>query len=141
MAFIRKQGKTKFMYFNWTASSGAIAAGALVMLSSGVIVKATSTAAAEIIVGVLRHAIATTDDNYATNHTVEVEVPAELNVIWTADTTATVAVTDVGIFCDLTDESTVNPDASTYDIAMLTKCLSTTKGEYILNIGCLASTT
>ena len=143
MAFIRKRGKTKFMYFNWDASSGAIAAGSLMMIGgdTGYTKIATSTTPAEEIMGVLRHAIATTDANYAVDHPVEIEVPVELNVVWEADVTASLATTNVGKVCDLTDAATVNAAASTYDIALCTGYISTTKGEFILNVGALASTT
>ena len=142
MAFKRKQGKTKFMWFNWDASSGAIAAGSLMAMSgtTNYVAAATSTTAAELIIGVLRHAIATTDADYATDHLVEVEVPVELNVVWEADVTASLANTQIGVYMDLTDAATVNPAGTTYDIALCTKYISTTKGEFVLNCGALAST-
>lgn len=133
--FILKKGKTKFMYYPWAASSGAISAGSLVALSGGYVIAATSSTVCAYTIGVLRHAIATTDSNYATTHDVEVEVPVEKNVVWTADVTATMVATDVGLYCDLTDALHVNRGASTINIAFCTKFLTTTKGEFILNIG------
>lgn len=140
MAFKRKRGKTKFLWLPVTVST-TFSEGGLVALSSGQLIEATATSAAETIIGVIRHGIAATDADYAVARLVEVEVPTELNVIWEADVTATLATTDVGTFCDITDNLTVNRDASTYDIAMCTRFLTTTKGEFVLNIGALASTT
>jgi hypothetical protein len=135
MAFVRKQGKTKYLWLPIGASGGAIAAGSLVALSSGGIIVATSSTKQYYIIGVLRHAIATTDADYAVARTVEVEVPVEKNVIWTADVTATLVAADVGLYCDLTDGATVNRAASVENVAFCTKLISTTKGEFILNIG------
>ena len=131
--FIRKQGKTKFMYLPVTPST-AIAAGALVAWASGKLIAATSTTAATITAGVLVEAITSSDSDYADDRLVAVEVPVEKNVIWEADVTSGLVAADRGLYQDLTDASTVNRGASTYDIVQCTKVLSTTKGEFILNI-------
>lgn len=136
--FIRKQGKTKLMYFPVTAST-AIAAGSLVAFASGKLVPATNTVDSFSIVGVIRHTIAATDANYADERLVEVEVPVEANVVWLADVkVGTLATTSVGLYFDLTtadDGSGIDQSASSLDIAWCTKFISTTKGEFILNIG------
>ncbi len=134
MSFTRKQGKTKFMYFPVTVST-EIDAGSLVVLDSGQLIAATSTTAGTATVGVLRHTIASTDADYATERNVEVQVPVEKNVVWEGLVTASLATTSVGTYLDLTNAYTVNPSASTYDIAYCTKYISTTKGEFVLNIG------
>ncbi len=132
--FIRKQGKTKLMWLPVTTST-ALSAGALVTFSSGKLIAATSTTVGSDIVGVLRHTIAATDADYATARLVEVEVPVEKNVVWTADVTSGLVAADIGLYQDLTDSLTVNRGASTYDIVQCTKVLSATKGEFLLNIG------
>lgn len=132
--FIRHQGKTKLMRFPVTPST-ALAAGSLVTTSSGKLVAATSTTASSSILGVLRHAIAATDSDYANDRLVEVEVPVEKNVVWEAAVTSGLVAADVGLYVDLTDAVTINRGASTYDIALVTGVLSTTKGLFILNIG------
>ena len=132
--FIRKQGKTKTMYYGVTTST-AIAQGALVAFSSGLLIAATSSIAGNLMPGVLKKAIAATDADYASARLVGVEVPVEKNVVWEADVTATLVAADVGLYCDLTDSLTVNRGASTYDIAQVTKFLTTTKAEVVLNIG------
>lgn len=135
--FVRDSGKTKIIYLPVTTST-AIAAGALVAWSSGLLIAATSSTAGFSIAGVLRKTIAATDSDYATARLVPVEVNAEENVVWKADVTATLVAADLGLYCDLTDASTINRGASTYDIAQPIKLLSTTKCLCLLNIGVLS---
>ena len=136
--FTRRQGKTKTMYLSVTPST-ALSKGALVAWSSGKLIAATSTTAPSAIQGVLKAAIAATDSDYASDRLVGVEVPVEKNVVWEADVTATAVATDQGGFFDLTDSLTVNRAASTYDVVQMTKYLSATKAEGVLNIGTDAS--
>ncbi len=132
--FVRKQGKTKFMWLPVTPST-AISKGALVAFSGGKLIPATSTTACSDIVGVIRHDIAATDSDYASDRLVEVEVPVEKNVVWEADVTSGLVAADIGLYQDLTDSLTVNRASSTYDIVQCVKVISTTKGLFILNIG------
>ncbi len=132
--FVRKQGKTKLMWLPVTVST-ALSKGALVAYSSGYLIAATSTTTCSSIVGVLRHAIASTDSDYATARLVEVEVPVEKNVVWEAAVTSGLVAADIGLYQDLTDSLTVNRAASTYDIVQCVKVISTTKGWFVLNIG------
>jgi len=134
MAFIRKQGKTKLMWLPVTAST-ALSANSLVAWSSGRLIAATAATAGNVIAGVIRHAITSADSDYATTRDVEVEVDVEKHVTWEADVTATLVVADVGLYCDLTDASTVDRAASTYDIVQIAKFISTTKAWVHLNIG------
>src|SRR3990167_7231905 len=95
MAFRRVQGKTKFMYFPVTVST-ALSNGSLVELTSGQVAAADADETTAIL-GVLRHAIASTDADYAVAREVEVEVPVEKHVVWEADATAaTFVLTDIG---------------------------------------------
>jgi hypothetical protein len=132
--FRRVQGKTKFMWLPVTAST-TFSEGGLVAWSSGKLIEATSTTAPTDIVGVIRHAITASDDDYATGRLVEVEVPVEANVVWEADVTSGLVAADRGLYQDLTDNLTVNRAASTYDVVQCVKVISTTKGHFILNIG------
>lgn len=134
MAFIRKRGKTKLMWLPMTVST-AVSVNSLVSFSSGRLIAATTTTAGNVIAGVIRHAIVSTDSDYATTRDVEVEVDVEKRVVWEADVTATLVVADVGLYCDLTDASTVNRGATTYDIVQVIGFISTTKGLVHLNIG------
>jgi len=131
--FIRKRGKTKFMWLPVTTST-AISKGALVAWSSGKLIAATSTTSPTVIAGVLRHAIASSDSDYATDRLVEVEVPLENFVEWEADTASAVS-TDLGGYVDLTNSLTVNRGASSYDVCLIVGLISATKIRVVLNIG------
>lgn len=130
-------GKTKFLWLPVTTST-AISKGALVVFSSGYLIAATSSTVGYYTAGVLRHAIVSTDDDFATARLVEVEVDRELNNVWEAAVTSGLVAADVGLYCDLTDSLTVSRASSTYDIVQCVKVLSTTKGLFILNIGPLS---
>jgi hypothetical protein len=134
MAFRKVSGKTKIVYLPVTTST-AIAEGAIVSFSSGYLIAATSSTAALSHAGVLRKTIAATDADYAVARTVPVEVPVEKNVVWEAPVTSGLVAADVGLLVDLTDASTINRGASTYDAAQVVKVISTTKGHFILNLG------
>ena len=145
MALVKKRGKTKFMYWPLQASSGVYAlAGTLMAMSSGYLIIATSTSNGYDMVGVLRHTIATTDDDYAKARMIEIETPVELAVEWEADISGTLVLADVGLYCDITTANgtttttAVNRDASTYDIAQISGFISASKARVILNIGTLA---
>lgn len=134
MAFIRSQGKTKFMWLPVTTST-ALSKSSLVAFSSGYLIAATSTTAPSTIAGVLRHAIAATDADYAVARLVEVEVPVENYVVWEAAVTSGLVAADVGLYCDLTDAVTVNRGGSTYDVVQCVGVITTTKGKFVLNTG------
>ena len=139
MAFIKKQGKSKYMWFPVTPST-AITAGSLVAFSSGKLIAATSTTAGSAIAGVIRHTIAATDTDYASERLVEVEVPVEKNVVWEFPVTSGLVAADTGLYVDLTDALTVNRGAATYDIVQVTQVISSTLGRGVLNIGADAAT-
>jgi len=138
--FIRKQGKTKFMYFGSTYQQ-AISAGAVVALSSGRLIPATDGTDGSTIVGVIRHAITSSDAEYATAGTpVEVEVPVERMVVWEADVDATAALTntDQGTYMDLSTDAdglSVDTSQSTEDHVFCVGYISATKGMFVLNMG------
>ena len=132
------QGKTKFMWFPVTTST-AFKAGDLVAMNVGsnLLIEATATTAGNLILGVIRHAIASTDDNYATARSVEVEVPVEKNVVWKCDEvgTGTAEAADVGLYCDIDGGGEIDINDSTYDIFFVTKYISQTDVRGVLNIG------
>jgi len=109
--------------------------GGIVSWDSGYLIEATSTTAPSSHVGVIRHAIAATDADYAVARLVEVEVPVETNVVWEGDVTSGLVAADRGLFQDLTDNLTVNRAASSYDTVQCVRVISTTKGYFILNLG------
>lgn len=128
MAFKLNKGKTKFVYLPVTTST-ALTADTLVTFSSGLLIAAVgnSTASADII-GVVRHTIASTDSDYATARSIEVEVPVERYTEWLADYTTTLVAADIGIEIDLTDSGHPNRGGTTQKICRTTKVLSATKG-------------
>lgn len=138
MSFRIKSGKVKTIPLQVTAST-AIGAGALVAWSSGKLVAATSSSAPTVIAGVLVKAITATDDDYAVEREVLVQVPMEKNTVWEAAVTSGLVAADRGLYQDLTDSVTVNRAASSIDVVQCVRVLSTTLGEFILNIGAEAS--
>lgn len=144
MAFIRKQGKVKIMYFPMAASAGAMVAGTLMKLASGVLAVADNAVAGYNIVGVLKKSITTADADYAVARLVAVEVPVEKNVVYEAPVNVgTLATTSVGLYFDLSTDDlglSVDQSASSLDICLCTKFKTTALGEFILNIGPDAST-
>jgi len=132
--FKRKSGRTKMVPLPVTPST-EFEKGALVAWSSGKLVPATSTTVCSDIVGVLVKAITSTDDDYADDRNVLVEIPVEKDVVWEADVTSGLVASDVGLYCDLTDSVTVNRGASTYDIVQCRGVITSTKGLFVLNIG------
>ena len=139
MAIKLHRGRTKFMWLP-VATSEVIAKDALVGWVSGRLNEANNTMAGSAIMGTLRHAIASTDSDYATARLVEVQVPVEKNVVWECDVTTAAALTstDMGEFHDLTTADTGTAFAtgsSSIDVGYCVGFISATKGLYILNIG------
>ena len=136
--FVKKQGKTKFMWYPVTVST-TFSKGGLVCqnVGTGTLIEATATTAGPVILGVLRHAITAADADYAVARSVEVEVPVEKNVIWSCTEvgTGTAAAADLGTFADIDDNLSIDVDNSTYDIFFITAVVSQTDVRGILNIG------
>lgn len=131
MAVKLRRGKTKFVYLPVTTST-ALTADTFVTFSSGLLVAATSSTATADLIGVIRHAIASTDSDYATARSVEVEVPVERNTEWEIDVSSGLVAGDILKEVDLTDAATVNRAASSIKIVRATKVLSTTKGVFFV---------
>lgn len=134
MSVIKKQGKTKDVLLQVTASTD-FSANSLVAWSSGKLIAATSSSAPTVIAGVIKKAIASTDDDYASERLVSIEVPMEPYVVYVIDVTSGLVAADRGLYQDLTDASTVNRAASSLDVVQCIRVISTTKGEFYLNIG------
>lgn len=127
MSFRRVAGKTKFMWFPVTVST-ALSNGSLVELTSGQVAAADDNETQ--ILGVLRHAIAATDADYATAREVEVEVPVEKHVVWEADSSDTTwATTDVGSEYGVDTATTVDIDDTTNKVFFLTKVINASAGK------------
>jgi hypothetical protein len=140
------RGKTKFIWLPWTIGQ-TVTIGGLVALTSGQLVPAIAGTAGAAIVGVMRHAITSTSDEYTTQGDVEVQVPVESNVEWIVDVddTHALVLTDIGSFMDISSESgytndTVDAAESTEDVFQCVGFVSATKGIFVLNIGLGADT-
>lgn len=124
-----RRGKTKFVYLPVTTST-ALTTDTLVTFTSGLLVAATSSTATADLIGVIRHTIASTDSDYATARSVEVEVPVERNTEWEIAVTSGLVAGDILKEVDLTDAATVNRGASSIKIVRAVKVLSTTLGVF-----------
>jgi len=122
------------MWLPWTTGQ-VTAKDGLVAFSSGRLIPATSSSEGYAIPGTALKAITSASDEYTTAGNIPVRVPVEKAVEWEATVTATLVVGDVGLHCDLTDQSTVNRAASSLDIVQVTQFISTTKCLCVLNIG------
>jgi len=132
MGFIKRRGKTKFVYLPVTPST-VLAENSLVTFASGKLIAAIAATPADELSGIIRHAITANDADYASDRLVEVEVPVEKNVEYQFDTTGLVAA-DVGKDVDLTDASTVNRAAVAIGVVKPLKVESTTRGVGLLKI-------
>jgi len=130
--FERNRGKTKFMFLPVTVST-ALSINSLLRWASGEVLAAVAGTAADDIIGILRHAIVSTDADFATARLVEVEVPVEKNVEYRFVTSGLVAA-DLGTDVDLTDSVTVNRAATAVGVVRVVKRISATAGIGLLRI-------
>jgi hypothetical protein len=136
MSFKRVNGKTKIVWRPLATSTACSVDSIVAWNGSGYLTAATSSTAPTAHVGVIRKAITSASPEYTTAGLVPVEVPVEKNVEWIGSVTSGLVAADRGLFQDLTDASTVNRGASTYDAVQCVEVISTTKGKFILNLGC-----
>jgi len=136
MAFVKKRGRTKWMWLPVTPST-AITKGSLVAWSSGKLVAANATTRPHLIVGVLRHTISASDPDYALDRLVEVEVPIEKFVEWEADVSSesSLSASDIGGYFELCTALLVNRALVSYRVVQCVGYISATKGRFVLNIG------
>lgn len=133
MAFYAISGKTKEIQLPVTPST-AISEGALLTFTTGKLVAAGAATAAVDIVGVLKKAIVASDSDYASDRLVSVLVPVENNVVFEADVTSGLVVTDVGGEFDLTSSTHVNRGASSVDVVKCLGVISSTKGLFLVKL-------
>ena len=136
MAFVKKRGRTKWMWLPVTPST-EITAGSLVAWSSGKLIAATATTRPHLIAGVIRHTISSSDSDYASDRLVEVEVPIERFVEWEADVSAenTLTTSDIGGYYELSTALLVNTALESYRVVQCVGYINDNKGRFILNIG------
>lgn len=125
-----KKGKTVLKWLPKKAST-VFAEDSLVYFDgSGEIQPADSTSGDHV--GIIRVAVAATDDDYASNTKVPVEVPLSPQCEFEADATGLTQDLE-GTAVDLTDASTVNGSATAKGVVTLVKFISATKGRFVLN--------
>lgn len=112
------------MYFPKAASTEFDEGDLVYFNGSGEVIPADATSGQHI--GVIRKTIASTDDDYADETLIPVEVPVERWVTWEVDT-ASATTEDVGKEIDLTDAATANRGASSKDALLVTGYKSATK--------------
>lgn len=131
MSVLLKKGKVKFVYLPVTTST-AFTKDTFVSFVSGLLTVATSSTAIADLIGVIRHTIASTDSDYATARSIEVEVPVERYVEYDIDVTSGLVAADILKEVDLTDAATVNRGASSIKIVRPTAVYSATKGRFFV---------
>lgn len=129
MSFKIYAGKTKNEWLPVTAST-ALSRGELLTFTSGKLVAVTAGTAAVNIVGVLDKEITSSDDDYADDRLVPVQVPVEKHTVWEADVTSGLVATDIGGEFDLTDSENVDRSASSVDAVKCVGRISSTKGYF-----------
>lgn len=123
------RGKFAIRYIPKTAST-AFAEGDMVTVVAsaagvGTLAKVESTS--EVITGVIKKTVASTDADYASTTKVPVQVPANATAEWKALTTTNGGQTEVGQFIDASDEVTLDGGtAYTYGVAEVTEYIDST---------------
>lgn len=78
------------------------------------------------VAGLCLQTVAATDADYASNTLIPVLVGDD-NAEYLCDCAATATQAQVGLYCDVDDAATLDTDASSYDIFLITKLINTTK--------------
>lgn len=125
-------GKVNIVHMAVTPST-VFTNGALVTLSSGKLIPATSTTPKRNIAGVIAIEVLATDSDYALDRRVPVFVPAEPGVLWEHGTTG-LSTSNEGSFYDITSSTSVNLASSTYNVLKCVRVLSSTVGYFELMI-------
>lgn len=105
MAIIQKNGKSLFFHFLKKASTAFGLGDAVSFDASGLLIPATSSSSA--IAGYIRRAVVSTDEDYASQSYVGVELFTD-NSVYEIDASTTVTQAMVGTLRDLTDAGTLN---------------------------------
>lgn len=125
MAFIRKKGLTKTMYFPRPANEAFTKGDLVYGNGSGQVIPADSTSG--LHVGVIKKSVLTTDDDYATADVlVPIEVPLEDYVEWEVTAVAAVA-DDILDEIDLTNAGVADRANNSKSALLVTGFVSSTK--------------
>ncbi len=126
--FVLIKGKTRLVKVILTASVAAEEGSVLYPdpVTAGQYTIGDATAGDKFVV--IRQTIASTDDDFASTKEVLVEEPMEASVEWEFTVTGTFTAADVAKYVDLSDEKTVNVDASAKKVVFITAFINSTRG-------------
>jgi len=130
--FVRVKGKTEIREVLFSASVAAEEWGLVYPNPSAAGQYTVADATAGGNMGVIRQTIASTDDDYASTKLVKVEFPIEPTVEWEFTAGWALAQTHEWTYIDLTDYKTADETASSKDVILVTKYISTTRWRGIL---------
>lgn len=120
MIFERESGKSYIQPYKKTAST-PLAVGDPLTLSSGLLVKAGAAVTPATFVGICNHEVAATDDDYADESFIEVEVPKEGDVFVAEVGTGTATAAMVGGRYDLDANGKVNVSAQVTNVVEIVR--------------------
>lgn len=92
-----------------------------------------TVAATTTVTGIGLQQITSADADYASETLIAVAIPKTDGAQFESDTSADIAVTDIGEFMDLTNAGLVDPAASTTDIVILKSVISARRGVFVFN--------
>lgn len=130
MAFSLYRGKAQVKFYPKTAST-ALANGDLVQLSSGKLIKATTTSLLHC--GVVLRDVVATDADYASTTSLPVLVPNDDTEFLVDVGTGTLTTAMVGETHDLTDADSIDVTAAAKDVVTITGFVSASKAIVKIN--------
>lgn len=135
MAFKRKNGDSKVMHLPVKPSTDFSEGDLVTYNASGKLIKASNGDNNRDILGVIREDISSTDDDYADDRNVPVEVPVDTYTVWEADVNSSLTASDRGKYLDLNNAGELDQSGTTNKYALVVKDIDSTTAEVILNIG------
>lgn len=118
------------MSFARTAST-TFTKQSLVYSVSGYILPADSTSGNHV--GICLEDVASTDADFATSAAILIETPMDKQCEFEADVTGTLTAALVGTYMDLSTALLVNQGATSKNVVVCTKFITSTKGRFVLN--------
>uniref|UniRef100_A0A6H1ZX74 Uncharacterized protein n=1 Tax=viral metagenome TaxID=1070528 RepID=A0A6H1ZX74_9ZZZZ len=136
MSFYPSSGEWDVKYFRKVASTAFTANNLVAFEGNGATGDPIEPADASdtLILGIGMKKVASTDSDYASNTRIPVLVPRnKASEMVCNDVDGTMVVADEGLEVDLTNAESVNRAASTTNVLLATKFVSTTFGHFIIN--------
>ena len=133
ISLYRPTGREKIEFYKKVVST-AFAFNDLVYLDSNGYLTPAVDGSNIVPLGLIQKTVASTDDDYASATRVPVLIADKDSVFLCDVGTGTAAQTDVGEHIDIDDATTVDVNASTYDVFFVVEVISTTQVLAKLNI-------